>query len=66
MKQMSAKLVLLLRKAAQRTTEATWLRIGSLLDAFSPKLRRNAEPVSSHFGYELMMVDALGLEPRTR
>jgi len=29
-------LKLLLRKAAERTVEATWRRIGSLLDAFPP------------------------------
>jgi transposase len=34
--QVFAKLKLLLRKAAERTTEATWKRIGSLLDAFPP------------------------------
>lgn len=34
--QMFAKLKHLLRKAAERTTELTWKRIGSLLDAFSP------------------------------
>jgi transposase len=35
-KQVFAKLKLLLRKAAERTVEATWQRIGSLLDAFPP------------------------------
>jgi transposase len=34
--QMFAKLKTLLRKAAERTVEATWQRIGQLLDAFSP------------------------------
>ena len=34
--QVFAKLKLLLRKAAERTTEATWRRIGSLLDQFPP------------------------------
>lgn len=34
--QVFAKLKLLLRKAAERTVEATWRRIGSLLDAFPP------------------------------
>jgi transposase len=34
--QVFAKLKLLLRKAAERTVEATWQRIGSLLDDFSP------------------------------
>jgi transposase len=33
--QVFAKLKTLLRKAAERTVEATWRRIGSLLDAFS-------------------------------
>ena len=34
--QVFAKLKLLLRKAAERSVEATWKRIGSLLDAFPP------------------------------
>jgi transposase len=34
--QMFAKLKHLLRKAAERTVEDTWQRIGSLLDAFPP------------------------------
>jgi transposase len=34
--QMFAKLKLLLRKAEERTVDATWQRIGSLLDAFPP------------------------------
>lgn len=34
--QMFAKLKLLLRKAAERSVEATWKRIGELLNAFSP------------------------------
>ena len=34
--QVFAKLKLLLRKAAERTVEATWKRIGQLLEAFSP------------------------------
>jgi len=34
--QVFAKLKLLLRKAAERSVEATWQRIGSLLDAFTP------------------------------
>jgi transposase len=34
--QVFAKLKLLLRKAGERTTEAVWRRIGSLLDAFPP------------------------------
>lgn len=34
--QVFAKLKLLLRKAAERSVEATWHRIGSLLDAFPP------------------------------
>ncbi len=34
--QMFAKLKTLLRKAGERTVEATWKRIGSLLDQFSP------------------------------
>jgi transposase len=35
--QMFAKLKTLLRKAAERTVEATWRRIGALLSAFSPQ-----------------------------
>ena len=35
--QVFAKLKTLLRKAAERTVEATWKRIGALLDAFSPQ-----------------------------
>ncbi len=34
--QVFAKLKTLLRKAAERTVEATWRRIGTLLDAFTP------------------------------
>ncbi len=34
--QVFAKLKLLLRKAAERTVEATWKRIGTLLDTFPP------------------------------
>ena len=34
--QVFAKLKLLLRKAAERTVDATWKRIGTLLDAFPP------------------------------
>ncbi len=34
--QVFAKLKHLMRKAAERTEEKTWQRIGSLLDAFSP------------------------------
>ena len=34
--QVFAKLKLLLRQAAERTVEATWRRIASLLDAFPP------------------------------
>ena len=34
--QVFAKLKTLLRKAAERTTEDTWKRIGQLLDAFTP------------------------------
>jgi transposase len=44
--QVFAKLKTLLRKAAERTVEATWKRIGTLLDAFKPqecaKYLRNA------------------------
>jgi transposase len=35
--QVFAKLKILLRKAGERTVEATWKRIGQLLDAFSPR-----------------------------
>jgi transposase len=35
--QMFSKLKHLMRKAAERTVEATWRRIGALLDAFTPQ-----------------------------
>ena len=35
--QVFAKLKTLLRKAAERTVEATWKRIGALLDEFTPQ-----------------------------
>jgi transposase len=35
--QVLSKLKTLLRKAEERTVEATWQRIGSLLDAFPPQ-----------------------------
>jgi len=35
--QLFAKLKALLRKAAERSVDATWKRIGQLLDAFSPQ-----------------------------
>ena len=35
--QVFAKLKTLLRKTEERSVEATWKRIGSLLDAFSPQ-----------------------------
>jgi transposase len=35
--QVFAKLKMLLRKAAERTVEATWKRIGTLLNAFTPQ-----------------------------
>jgi transposase len=35
--QVFAKLKILLRKAAARTVEATWRRIGVLIDEFSPQ-----------------------------
>jgi transposase len=39
--QVFAKLKHLMRKAVERTHDATWRRIGSLLDAFSPDECRN-------------------------
>lgn len=39
--QVFAKLKHLMRKAAERSVEATWKRIGSLLDAFTPQECRN-------------------------
>ena len=39
--QVFAKLKALLRKAAERTVEATWRRIGQLLDRFTPQECRN-------------------------
>jgi len=35
--QVFAKLKTLLRKAAERTVEATWQRIGALLNCFTPQ-----------------------------
>ncbi len=35
--QVFAKLKTLLRKAAERTAQATWKRVGSLLDTFTPQ-----------------------------
>ena len=35
--QLFAKLKILLRKAAERTVEATWKRIGTLVDCFTPQ-----------------------------
>ena len=35
--QVFAKLKAMLRKAAERSVDATWRRIGQLLDAFSPQ-----------------------------
>src|SRR6202040_4183277 len=35
--QVFAKLKTLLRKAGERTIEATWRRIGNLIDSFSPQ-----------------------------
>lgn len=39
--QVFAKLKHLMRKAAERTAETTWRRIGSLLDCFSPQECQN-------------------------
>ncbi len=39
--QVFAKLKHLMRKAAERTHETTWRRIGFLLDAFTPNECRN-------------------------
>jgi transposase len=39
--QVFSKLKRLLRKAKERTQEATWRRIGTLLDQFSPQEYRN-------------------------
>ena len=39
--QVFAKLKTLLRKAAERTVEATWKRIGTLLNEFKPQERAN-------------------------
>ncbi len=39
--QVFARLKHLMRKAAERTVEATWNRIGALLDAFTPQECRN-------------------------
>ena len=45
--QVFAKLKTLLRKAAERTIEATWKRIGALLDRFTPD-RKSTRLNSSH------------------
>ena len=42
--QVFAKLKTLLRKAAERTVEATWRRIGALLQAFSPASAQTTSP----------------------
>jgi transposase len=39
--QVFAKLKTLLRRAAERTVQATWMRIGVLLEAFTPNECRN-------------------------
>ncbi len=39
--QVFAKLKTLLRKAAERTVEATWKRIGDLLECFTPQEHAN-------------------------
>jgi transposase len=39
--QVFAKLKHLMRKAAERTAETTWRRIGSLLDCFTPQECQN-------------------------
>jgi transposase len=49
--QVFAKLKHLMRKAAERTAEATWRRIGSLLDCFSPHECQN---YLRNSGYALM------------
>ena len=46
--QVFAKLKLLLRKAAERTVEATWKRIGNLLNAFPPSGCANYPRNSGH------------------
>ena len=46
--QIFAKLKAMLRKAAERTVEATWRRIGSLLDRFPPEECKN---YLKHAGY---------------
>ena len=50
--QVFAKLKRLLRKAAERTTETTWKRIGSLLDAFQPHERANYLRTQATLQYE--------------
>lgn len=46
--QVFAKLKTLLKKAAERTVEETWRRIGSLLNTFSPKECANYFRVRTH------------------
>ncbi len=45
---MFAKLKHLLRKAAERTVEATWRRFGALIDTFIPDACRNYLPNSGY------------------
>jgi transposase len=51
--QMFSKLKRLLRKANERTVEATWRRIGQLLDAFPPDECQN---YIRHAGYASISV----------
>ena len=62
--QVFAKLKTLLRKADERTIDAVWRRIGSLLDAFTPaecaNYLRNAGYAGLHLNRERILEFALG------
>ncbi len=59
--QVFAKLKLLLRKAAERSVEATWQRIGQLLDAF-PSSRMRKLPQKQRLCFNLIRTDPSRLE----
>ena len=61
--QVFAKLKHLLRKAAERTLEATWKRIGSLLDEFQPTECAN---YLTNSGYASSLKSSCSSQPRAR
>ena len=54
--QVFAKLKTLLRKAAERTVEATWRRIGSLLDCFTPRNAPTTSETQDMLQHEAIML----------